>query len=124
MTPFVKKRRLPTLSLMTEPGCHKLGDTITVTIAMTGLCNTQPTRGGQYFLAYDATALEFVGAAPDPNGPFPLAIYLAAGDGTIDYATGVDYGAPATTQTASARSPARPRAASAAANGTTQRAVV
>jgi hypothetical protein len=90
----------PTLSLAGGEGCYAAGEIVTVTIEMTGLCDDQEVRGGQYFLAYDHSLLEFVSAAP--SHPFPLEVYEdvpgSDGPGTIDYSTGVDFGDPATTE--------------------------
>ncbi|HNQ22676.1 MAG TPA: HYR domain-containing protein, partial [Phycisphaerae bacterium] len=79
----------PVLTLTPDAGCYNTTDhkVVTVTIALTG---DKVIVGGQFFLSYDTTNLDYqsivVGSAP-----FTREIYKVVneGAGTIDYAVGV-----------------------------------
>lgn len=64
-------------------------NTIEVRIDLTS--SNQPVAGGQFFLAYDASKLAYVGGTPGPS--FPIEILDTAAPGTIDYACGINFGA-------------------------------
>ncbi len=90
-----------TVALQSEPGCYHHGDTITVEVDMSGA--TVKVTGGQFFLAYDSDALQFV--SMDPGDPpltlevyecsptvFPVPPQCTPTLGLIDYAVGVPPG--------------------------------
>jgi hypothetical protein len=68
-------------------------NTITVNIWVHDL--SQVIQGGQFFLGYDNTVLDFVSANPAPT-VFTLQVYKGVDEaaGTIDYATAVPLGPP------------------------------
>ena len=69
------------------------GNIITINIWVRDL--PQVIQGGQFFLGYDNTVLDFVNADPAPT-VFTLEVYESVdeGAGTIDYASGVPLGPP------------------------------
>ena len=81
-----------TVNLNTDMECYNATDTtITVTIDLTGAENL--IVGGQFFLEYDNSILDFISADPG-NTPFTIQVYESVdeGTGTIDYAVGVPNG--------------------------------
>ena len=81
----------PRLSLEADSDCYDLGETVTVEIWMHDIAQT--IVGGQFFLEYDNTVLNF--AAMTPGGtPFTNEIYEVKNEslGTIDYAVGIPDG--------------------------------
>ncbi|MCK4340645.1 MAG: hypothetical protein KAY37_02835 [Phycisphaerae bacterium] len=94
----------PLLTLYLADTCYSATETVvTVTIDLSGA--TEPITGGQFFMSYDYTVLDFVSIEPadaggtDPDNPFELEIYevVDEGAGTIDYAVGVPFGNTGTT---------------------------
>jgi hypothetical protein len=86
-----------TLSLVPDDTCYAdgIGATITVAIHMSDVKDF--VVGGQFFLEYDNSVLDFVSAEPgDP--PFTVLVYEDVDEiaGTIDYATGAPGGDPGT----------------------------
>lgn len=88
-----------TLELMPEQVCVTTGELVVL------INLTSPTTfivGGQFFLEYDNSILDFVSIEPagmsDPLNPFSLEVYADVDEtaGTIDYAVGVDGGGPGT----------------------------
>jgi hypothetical protein len=72
-------------------------NTVTVSIDMSGA--SQAVAGGQFFLQYDQTRLDFVSATPAGGpSPFSLEIFESVNEstGTIDYAVGAPFGNPGT----------------------------
>jgi hypothetical protein len=86
---------LPELLLTADKECYRAGDSLTVLIRINHF--PQVIQGGQFFLGYDTTVLDFVSANPAPN-IFTLQIYELVDEdaGTIDYASGVPVGPPNT----------------------------
>ncbi|MHC4219802.1 MAG: right-handed parallel beta-helix repeat-containing protein [Planctomycetota bacterium] len=83
------------VSLVSASACYGagVGDTVTVAVRMSDLKDY--VVGGQFFLEYDSTVLDFVSAVPgDP--PFTEEVYEAVVEsspiGTIDYAVGAPGG--------------------------------
>jgi len=86
----------PGLALNTSQACQTTGSLV-VTVDLTGN-GAAEVWGGQFFLEYDDSVLQFVSAAPDPTGPFPLPILLDSSvSGELFYAVGVGFGDPPTT---------------------------
>jgi hypothetical protein len=90
-----------TVSLTPDDTCYGagIGDTVTVTISMSDVKDF--VVGGQFFLEYDSTVLDFDSADPaGAPGPFTVEVYEAVVEsspiGTIDYAVGVPGGDPGT----------------------------
>ncbi|HRP61745.1 MAG TPA: HYR domain-containing protein [Phycisphaerales bacterium] len=88
-----------TLALEPEQGCVTTGELV----VLVNLTNpTQFIVGGQFFLEYDNTVLDFVSIEPagmsDLLNPFSLEVYANVDEtaGTIDYAVGVEGGGPGT----------------------------
>src|SRR5262249_46728462 len=79
-----------TLSLIVPPGCQT-GTKLVVSIYMSGATTT--IVGGQYFLQYNTSVLQFNSANPG-DAPFTREIYENVNQvlGTIDYATGIEDG--------------------------------
>ncbi len=78
-----------TVTLNTDDVCYNATDsTLMLTIDMTGA--TVEVVGGQFFLEYDETILDFVSMAPG-SSPFTEEVYESVNEtaGTIDYAVGV-----------------------------------
>ena len=99
------ERNVPQLTLNADADCYlDIGATVTVNVDMTDA--TVPVVGGQFFLSYDASALQFVSIEVAPGGPFSVTVYecspgmalplpqCAPTDGLIDYAVGVPNGDP------------------------------
>jgi hypothetical protein len=84
--------------LHVSPACSQ---SVHVDVTIDLASSAQPVAGGQFFLSYDTTRLQYVGA--DPSVSFPTVVYSASDmlAGTIDYAVAVDFGA--TTVAAPAR---------------------
>jgi len=79
------------LVLAADDPCAGPGDQITVTVAMANVA--EPVSGGQFFLQYDPSRLQFTDAATGcPE--FGLEIYEQVDQtaGTIDYAVGLPFG--------------------------------
>ncbi len=70
----------PTLTLQADDECYAPGETVTVTMRLSGVVG--PIVGGQFFLAWDTTKLLFVSA--DAISPF-LDLNEDSGAGTLDY---------------------------------------
>jgi hypothetical protein len=85
----------PRLTLESDKTCYNVGETVTVELWMRSIAET--IYGGQFFLEYDETVLDFVSAEP-PTSIFALEVYegVNEGAGTIDYATGIPHGGPGT----------------------------
>lgn len=81
-----------TLDLVPDFPCYTTADTLIVNIDMTTM-GSAAILGGQFFLQYDNTLLDFLSADPG-DAPFTRQIYEAvdAGAGTIDYAVGLENG--------------------------------
>ena len=79
-----------TISLVTD-SCNVPEGTLIVNINMTNA--TDVVEGGQFFLEYNNTVLDFDSADPG-DAPFTLQVYESVneGAGTIDYAVGVPLG--------------------------------
>src|SRR5690554_2880397 len=79
-----------TLSLTTLDTCYNAGET-TVTVAVGLTASPVDVVGGQFFLQYDTSVLQFVDAVPG-DAPFAFEIHedVDAVAGTINYAAGVD----------------------------------
>lgn len=86
----------PAIALNADESCYNagVGDTVTVTIDLTGNSNDDVV-GGQFFLEYDNSVLSFVSAVPG-GGVFDVEVYELAIPGFIDYAVGVTGGGPGT----------------------------
>lgn len=85
----------PQLALNADATCYDVNDTVTVNIDLTGN-GADEIVGGQFFLSYDPSVLQFVDADPgDP--PFTVEIFEFQTPGVIDYAVGVSGGGPGTT---------------------------
>lgn len=93
---FVKQ---PTLTLDADDECYATGETVTVEINM----HDVPVNvvGGQYFLQYDESKLDFTSAAPG-DSPFTLELYESVNEGlgTIDYSVNAASGDPGASGTA------------------------
>ncbi|MCK4659752.1 MAG: HYR domain-containing protein, partial [Phycisphaerae bacterium] len=79
---------LATLTLNANTNAFEPGDTLTVTVDLTNSLSV--IDGGQFYLAYNNTVLDFVGIVPgDP--PFTNQIFGLVDEvaGTIDYAIGI-----------------------------------
>jgi hypothetical protein len=79
------------LTLEPDADCYHYGATVTVEIWMRDIAQT--IYGGQFFLEYDNTVLDF--ASADPAGTiFTLEVSENVDEnaGTIDYATGIPHG--------------------------------
>jgi hypothetical protein len=90
-----------TVSLTPNDTCYGagVGATVTVTISMSDVKDF--VVGGQFFMEYDSTVLDFGSADPAGGpGPFTVEVYEAVVEsspiGTIDYAVGVPGGDPGT----------------------------
>ncbi len=85
------------VSLNADDDCYGegIGDTVSVSIDLSGDGVTEVV-GGQFFMEYDPTVLEFVSAEPG-DSPFSLEIYEFHVMGIIDYAVGVGHGESGTT---------------------------
>jgi len=81
---------LPTTLTLSSTGCQA-GGTLVVKVDMSNACKV--VVGGQYFLHYDPTKLQFVSADPG-DAPFTRQVYevVNTGLGRIDYATGIPDG--------------------------------
>ncbi|MHC4969046.1 MAG: DUF7467 domain-containing protein, partial [Planctomycetota bacterium] len=86
-----------TLSLNPDDTCYGGGAGATVTVAIRMSDVKDYVVGGQFFLAYDKTKLEFASAEPG-DAPFMEEVYEFVDDiaGTIDYAVGAPAGHPGT----------------------------
>jgi hypothetical protein len=86
-----------TLSLNPDDTCYGdgVGDTVTVTIHMSDVKDY--VVGGQFFLEYDNTKLDFLSANVG-DAPFTVEVYEFVDEfaGTIDYAVGAPSGDPGT----------------------------
>jgi len=96
----------PSLTLDATSNCYDVGQTITVHINAANL----PTavQGGQFFLNFDPTKLQFMSASPggigNPTNPYDFEFYECVGEtimglctpipGRLDYSVGVDPFAP------------------------------
>jgi hypothetical protein len=88
----------PAVALNADASCYDagVGDTVTVTIDLTG-DGVNEIVGGQFFMEYDETVLSFVSADPGP-GPFSMEVFeFSMMPGELDYAVGVPFGDPGTT---------------------------
>jgi len=88
----------PSVALNADASCYDggVGDTVTVTIDLTG-DGVNEIVGGQFFLEYDSSVLSFVSADPGP-GPFTWEVFeFSMIPGELDYAVGVFFGDPGTT---------------------------
>ncbi len=85
----------PQVALNADASCYGVGDTVTVTIDLTGN-GADEIVGGQFFLTYDTGVLAFVGADPGP-APFDLEVFEFHIPSFIDYASGVQHGNSGTT---------------------------
>jgi hypothetical protein len=75
------------VALNADAVCYDVNDTVTVTIDLTGN-SFDEIVGGQFFLSYNPSVLQFVSANPgDP--PFTVEIFEGQMPGLIDYAVGV-----------------------------------
>ena len=84
------------LTLSASQSCYNAGDSsVTVTIDMGAASDM--IVGGQFFLDYDNSVLDFVSADPG-DSPFTVQVFESVdeGAGTIDYAVGVPGGGPGT----------------------------
>ena len=86
-----------TLSLIPDSSCYGagVGDTVTITVRMSAVKDF--VVGGQFFMDYDNSVLDFISAVPGA-APFTVEIFESVdeGTGTIDYAVGVVGGGPGT----------------------------
>jgi len=89
---------LQTLELVADQSCYTggVGELVTVTVELTGNASDEIV-GGQFFLEYDDTVLQFVSATPAPGEPFELEIFEFQTPGFLQYAVGVDSPDPGTT---------------------------
>ncbi len=82
----------PAIVLEAQDDCLGIGENqLVVDIDMRGM--TELVVGGQFFLEYDESLLDFVSVVPG-DGPFTREVYESVneGAGTIDYAVGVEDG--------------------------------
>lgn len=82
-----------TVTLVATAQYYFPGTTVTVNVNMSGA--TGIITGGQFFLAYDTSKLQFISANPG-SAPFSREIFESLGIGTLDYAVGVVEGNPGT----------------------------
>jgi hypothetical protein len=90
-------RGTATVSLVSASSCYGGGVGSTVTVAIHMSDATDSVVGGQFFLEYDNSVLDFISADPgDP--PFTVEVYEDVDEiaGTIDYAVGAPGGDPGT----------------------------
>ncbi len=85
----------PRVTLEADAECYEASETVTVGIWMRDLVDE--IRGGQFFLSYDNTVLDFVDAVVG-DSPFTVEVINDVDEdaGTIDYAVGVTFGASGT----------------------------
>ena len=85
----------PILTLEADRDCYAIGSTVSVTVWMHDI--GQMVVGGQFFLGYDKTVLDFISAAPGDE-PFTVEILNEVNEteGTIDYAVGLTQGSSGT----------------------------
>lgn len=74
--------------------CYKVNDTIVVLIEKSATGTA--AAGGQFFLAYDTSKLQYLGSAVG-DAPYTLPVFSASGPGTVDYAVGDASFGPGTT---------------------------
>jgi hypothetical protein len=97
---------VPSPGSLPEAGCYAVGDIITVRVELAFVSSNTPIVGAQFFLAYDATTLDFISIDPgqtiDPTSPFALELNKQIDEmaGTIDYLVGLDLGEQGTTSAA------------------------
>jgi hypothetical protein len=77
------------LTLEPDQTCYGWGDVVTVEVLIAA---EEPVAGGQFFMEYDPTALDYFSA--EPGEPWVLEIFSEVDEpaGTIDYAVGVPFG--------------------------------
>lgn len=93
--PYVPMARFNTDSIsLSADACYKVNDTITVLIEKSATGTA--AAGGQFFLAYDATKLQYLGSAVG-DAPYTLPVFSASGPGTVDFAVGDASFGPGTT---------------------------
>jgi len=80
--------------------CHAIGDQLVVRVEMAFVSADTPIVGSQFFLAYDASTLDFISIEPgndiQPSSPFSLEFAEQVNEvaGTIDYVVSVPLGQP------------------------------
>ena len=93
----VEATQNPTATLRLQPDaiCYDVGDQVIVELQMSDA--PMLISGGQFFLDFNPSKLEFVSMVPG-GGDFVMEIYeiVDQAGGTIDYSVGVDFGAPGT----------------------------
>ena len=85
------------ITLNSADSCVNAGEQLVVTIDMTGA--SAPIVGGQFFMVYDDSVLDFVSAEPgdaamsDSSNPFEVEVFEVVDEpnGLIDYAVGVPF---------------------------------
>ena len=77
-----------TVTLTPDALCYEVGAEVVVNVNMTDA--SEAIIGGQFFMMYDTTALDFISAEPGDD-PFLISLFLAVDEvaGTIDFAVGV-----------------------------------
>lgn len=94
-TPYVPMARFNTDSIsLSADSCYKVNDTVTVLIEKSATGTA--AAGGQFFLAYDTTKLQFLASAVG-DAPYTLPVFSASGPGTVDFAVGDASFGPGTT---------------------------
>jgi len=90
--PWLIDARL-TLRPQGDVTCYKPADTLVVEVFLSDVDTTNNIVGGDFFLAYDRTKLDFVGANPGDD-PFLWPVYQSVDElaGTLDYGVGVAFG--------------------------------
>ena len=76
----------PIVTLNPSQSCYDLGETVTVTVDLTG-SGFPNIVGGQFFLDFNTTNLAFVSAAP--GNPWTVEVYENVSGSRIDYAVGI-----------------------------------